>query len=150
VQLKSLLRDRVQLALLGQQRGSTAVQLPSLALELRQGDDLRQVGVQQPLLLALQLAQRLADGRLPGLKLLGQPRPTPRSLQRVGDLRRVGKQRAQVGPDQLVQLSGGDVAGGAALPLRRPQRVGSSAALVVAVTGLDLADGATTVGTCRS
>ena len=43
---------------------------------------LGQVGVQQPLLLALQLAQGLAEGRLAGLELLGQPRPAPGPLQR--------------------------------------------------------------------
>src|SRR5207237_805033 len=35
--------------------------------------DLGQVGVEQPLLLAVQLAQGLADRRLPGVEFLGQP-----------------------------------------------------------------------------
>jgi hypothetical protein len=103
--------------LLGGQRGPAAVQLLALALEFGQPDHLSQVGVQQPLLLALQLAQGLVDGRLPGLELLGQPRPTPGPLQGVGDLGRVAQQRAQVAPDQLIQLLGRGVAGGAALPL---------------------------------
>ena len=34
----------------------------------------------------------------------------------------IGQQRAQVGPDQLVQLPGGGVAGGAALPYARRSR----------------------------
>ena len=62
--------------------------------------------------------------------------------QRAGDLGGVGQQCAQVGPDQLVQLPGGDVAGGAALPLRDAQRVGAAAAQVVAVAGCGLAAGA--------
>src|SRR6266542_4622808 len=47
--LQPLLRDRVQLVLLVGQGGPAALQLPSLALELAQGDDLGQVGVQQAL-----------------------------------------------------------------------------------------------------
>jgi hypothetical protein len=85
-QLQPLLGDRVQLALLGQQRGPAAVQLLSLLLQLRQSHHLGQVGLQQPLLLALQLGKGLADARLPGLELLGQPCSTPRPLQRTGDL----------------------------------------------------------------
>ena len=114
-QLQPLLGDGVQLALLGGQRGPAAVQLVSLAFQLRQSHHLGQVGVQQPLALALQLAQGLADGRLAGLELLGQPCPTPRPPQGVGDLGRVGQQRAQVAPDQFVQLLGRGVAGVAAL-----------------------------------
>jgi hypothetical protein len=63
----------VQLALLGRQGGAAAVQLVPLALEFGQGDDLGQVGIEKPLLLAVQLAQGLADGRLPGVEFLGQP-----------------------------------------------------------------------------
>ena len=63
----------IQLALLGEQRGVAAVQVLALALEFSQPDDLGEVGVQQPLLLAVELAQGLADGRLPGLEFLGQP-----------------------------------------------------------------------------
>ena len=132
----------VQLALLGEQRGAAAVQVLALAVQLGQGDDLGEVGVQQPLLLALQLAQGLADGGLPGLEFLGQPGAALRPGQRAGDLGGVGQQRAQVGPDQLVELPGGDVAGGAALSLGDPQRVGAAAAQVVAVAGRGLAAGA--------
>ena len=110
----------IQLALLGEQRAAAAVQVLALAVQLGKGDDLGEVGVQQPLLLALQLAQGLADGGLPGLEFLGQPGAALGPGQRAGDLGGVGQQRAQVGPDQLVELPGGDVAGGAALPLGRP------------------------------
>ena len=73
LQFQPLSGGGVQLALLGRQRGAAAVQLVPLALEFGQGDDLGQVGVEQPLLLAVQLAQGLADGRLPGVEFLGQP-----------------------------------------------------------------------------
>jgi hypothetical protein len=52
-EFQPLLRDGVQLALLGEQRGTAAVQVLALTLQLRQSDDLGQVGVQQPLLLAV-------------------------------------------------------------------------------------------------
>jgi len=63
----------VQLPLLGEQGGVPAVQVLAFALEFGQGEDLGEVGVQQPLLLAVELAQGLADGGLPGLEFLGQP-----------------------------------------------------------------------------
>jgi hypothetical protein len=52
----------VQLVLLGEQGGVPAVQVLAFALEFGQPEDLGEVGVQQPLLLALELAQGLADG----------------------------------------------------------------------------------------
>ena len=73
LQFQPLAGGGVQLALLGHQSGAAAVQLVPLALEFGQGDDLGQVGVEQPLLLAVQLAQGLADRRLPGVEFLGQP-----------------------------------------------------------------------------
>ena len=73
LQFQPLAGGGVQLALLGHQGGAAAVQLVPLALEFGQGDDLGQVGVEQPLLLAVQLAQGLADRRLPGVEFLGQP-----------------------------------------------------------------------------
>jgi hypothetical protein len=73
LQFQPLSGSGVQLALLGRQGGAAAVQLVPLALEFGQSDDLGQVGVEQPLLLAVQLAQGLADGRLPGVEFLGQP-----------------------------------------------------------------------------
>ena len=128
LQFQALFNGGVQLALLGRQRGLAAVQFFALALEFGQPDDLGEIGVQQPLLLAVQLAQGLADGRLPGLELLGQPCSASRPGQRAGDLGGIGHQRAQVRPDQLIQLVSGDVAGGAALPLGHPQRVGAPVA----------------------
>ena len=130
----------VQLPLLGCQGGVAAVQVFPLALELGQIDDLGQVGIQQPLLLALQLVHSLTDGGLPGVEFLGQPCPALRPGQRLGELGGVGQQRAQVCPDQLIELSGGDVAGGAALSVRYPQPVGAAAAQVIAVAGRGLAN----------
>ena len=132
----------VELALLGEQGVAAAVQVLALAVELGQGDHFGEVGVQQPLLLAVQLAQGAADGGLPGLEFLRQPGAALGAGQRPGDVGGVGQQRAQVGPDQLIQLGGGDVAGGAALPLGYPQRVGAAAAQVVAVALGNLAAGA--------
>jgi hypothetical protein len=60
----------------------------------------------------------------------------------MGELAGVGQQRAQVGPDQLVELPGRDVTGSAAPSFRRAQRVGAAAAQVVAVAGSDLPAGA--------
>ena len=77
LQFQPLSGGGVQLALLGRQGGAATVQLVPLALEFSQGDDLGQVGIQQPLLLAVQLAQGLADGRLPGAEFLGQPGAVP-------------------------------------------------------------------------
>src|SRR5438034_1345655 len=73
LQFQPLAGGGVQLALLGRQGGAAAVQLVPLALEFGQGDDLGQVGVEQPLLLAVQLAQGVAERRLPGVEFLGQP-----------------------------------------------------------------------------
>ena len=56
LQFQPLSGGGVQLALLGRQGGAAAVQLVAFALEFGQGDDLGQVGVEQPLLLAVQLA----------------------------------------------------------------------------------------------
>ena len=84
----------VQLALLGEQRAAAAVQVLALAVQLGKGDDLGEVGVQQPLLLAFQLAQGLADGGLPGLELLGsQAPPWARASARVTWARSVSSSR---------------------------------------------------------
>jgi SRSO17 transposase len=84
LQFQPLSGGGVQLALLGRQGGAAAVQLVPLALEFGQGDDLGQVGVEQLLLLAVQLAQGLADGRLPGVEFLGsQAPPCARSSARA-------------------------------------------------------------------
>lgn len=71
-------------------RCPAAVQLVPFALEFSQVDDLGQAGVQLSLPLPLWLAQGLADGRLPGLELLGQPGPAAGPGQRAGDLGGIG------------------------------------------------------------
>ena len=128
LQFQALFSGGVQLALLGEQGGLATVQFFAFALEFGQSDDLGEVGVQQPLLLAAELAQGLADGGLPGVELLWQPCSAACPAQRAGHLGGIGQQRAQVGPDQLVQLPGGNVASGAPLPLGHPQRVGAPVA----------------------
>jgi len=139
-ELQPLAGGGVQLPLLGGQGGVAPVQVFSLALEFGQPDDLGQVGVEQSLLLAVQLVQGLADGRLAGLELLREPGAAMGPVERPGDLGGIGQQRAQVGPGQVIELPGGNVAGGAALSLRHPQPVGAAAAQVVAVAGRGLAD----------
>ena len=71
-----------------------AVQVLALVLEFGQPDHPGQVGVQQPLLLALQLAEGAGHGLLAGLQFLGQPGSAPRPAQRAGGLCGVGQQRA--------------------------------------------------------
>jgi hypothetical protein len=56
LQFQPLAGGGVQLPLLGRQGSVAAVQLVPLALKFGQGDDLGQVGIEQPLLLAVQLA----------------------------------------------------------------------------------------------
>ena len=85
LQLEALFSGGVQLALLGRQRSLAAVQFFAFALEFSQPDDLGEVGRQQPLLLALELAQGLADSALPGVEFLGQPGSASRPAQRAGD-----------------------------------------------------------------
>jgi hypothetical protein len=87
--------------------------------------------------------------RIPGAEFLGQPGPASGPGQRPGDLGGVGQQRAQVAPDQLIELPGGDITGGAALPLcgaagRCARGTGSSG------SRLRSAGRCTTVGTRRS
>jgi hypothetical protein len=142
VQFQPLAGSGGQLLLPGGQGGVAAVQFFSLALEFGQADDLGQVGVEQPLLLAVELVQGLADGRLPGLEFLGEPGAAVCPVQRAGDVGGVGQQRAQVGPDQLIELGGGNVTGSAAPVFGGAQRVGAPAAQVVAVAGAGLAAGA--------
>lgn len=60
-------RRCLQLPLLSQQRLPASVQLLPLALELGQPDHLDQIGVQEALLLALELLPCLAHRRLPRL-----------------------------------------------------------------------------------
>jgi hypothetical protein len=148
--LQPLRGGGVQLALLGLERGAAAIQFVALVPEFVQPDHLGQVGIQQPLQLVVQLAQGPADDRLPGLEFLGQPGTALCSLQRAADLGGVGQQRAQVGPDQLVELPGGNVAGSAALSVRRAEQVGAPAAQVVVVAAPGSGGPSTTGGRSRS
>jgi SRSO17 transposase len=75
LQFQPLPGGGVQLPLLGQERGVPTVQFLTFAFQLGQVHHLGQVGVQLPLPLALQLAQGVANGCLPGLEFLRQPGP---------------------------------------------------------------------------
>jgi hypothetical protein len=86
-------------------------------LEGGEVDDLGQVGLQQPLPLPGHAGPHLPERRLPPAEFLGDPRAAQGSLHRRGDELRAPQHRAQVGPDQVVQLGGRDEAGATA---RRP------------------------------
>jgi hypothetical protein len=74
-----LLRYGVELALLSLQGLLSTGQLVCLAFKGRQGEDFGEIGVEQALLGHVQLRQGMAQRRLPGLQLLGQPVPTMRT-----------------------------------------------------------------------
>jgi hypothetical protein len=74
-----LLRHGVQLPLLTLQSLLPAGQFVALALKDRQGEDARQIGVEQALLRGVELDQGMAQRRLAGLELLGQPVATMRA-----------------------------------------------------------------------
>jgi len=91
---------------------------PVLALEGGQVDHLGQVRLEQALALACHAGQHAAEGRLPPAELLGHPGAAVGALQCLGDQLRVLQDRAQVRPDELVQLGGWD----------EPRRAGAGAA----------------------
>jgi hypothetical protein len=112
-----------EVLLLGGQRLVLPLELAAAALVLVQREHGPQVGVGEPLELLAEAGPPGAQVLAAGLELLGQPRAT----LCAGDVRRMPQQLAQVPPDELVQLLGGDVArraggiavgvGGLALPV---------------------------------
>jgi transposase len=74
-----LLRHGVELPLLTLQSLLPAGQFVALALKDRQGEDARQIGVEQALLRGVELDQGMPQRRLAGLELLGQPVATMRA-----------------------------------------------------------------------
>jgi hypothetical protein len=96
------------LPLAGQQVGLLPGKGPVLPLEADQIDHLGQVGLQQPLALAGHARPHAAQGRLPAAQLLGHPGATVGALQRLGDQLGLTEDRAQVRPDQLVELRSRD------------------------------------------
>ena len=105
----------LELAFLGKKGVGATLEFFALALELGELQHPAEVGVQQPLPLALGLGDGLADAPQPRLQLLGQPLAPVRSLQGVLDVLRVGEDLAQVLPHQLVEPGTRRVARPAAL-----------------------------------
>ena len=95
---------RFQLARLPRQRLDAGLQIMPPAAVLLQPEDLLQVSLGESLELLSQ-ARRGAPEVVPTrLQLLGQPGAGLGTLQRLGDGRRVLQERAEVGPDELIQL----------------------------------------------
>ncbi len=114
-ELRALIDLRLQLPLLGGQRLVPLLQIAAPPPVLGERDDLPEVGFRQPIQLPPEAGSTLAEVLLAGLKLLRQPVASVRPLQRVGDALRMGHNLAQVPPDQLVELVGRRVSGGALL-----------------------------------
>jgi len=74
-----LWRHGVELPLLALQRLLPTGQVVALAFKDRQGEDARQIGVEQALLSGLELGQGVAQRRLAGSEFLGQPAPPMRA-----------------------------------------------------------------------
>ncbi len=123
-QFDPLLREGLQLLQLASHAAGPLRQIVVLAFKDRQIDGGSQVGIQQPFLLAGQLADRLLQPRASRLQFLGQPGPALRTLERRPDLRRVGEHGTKVGPHYRIQLLGRRVAGGAALGGWSAQHIG--------------------------
>ena len=96
------------LPLAGQQVRLLSGKGPVLALEADQVDHLGQVSLQKPLALACHARPDAAQGRLPVAQLPRHPGAAVGALQRLGDQLRLAEDGAQVRPDQLVELAGGD------------------------------------------
>jgi len=94
-QLNLLGDGRLQLSTLNPQSFLFLSQLLALALEFGQGDDTRQVGFQQPLLLPFQLFLCLGQGVNAGTKFLGNPMTTVGTFRGIGDHLRVRQNQAQ-------------------------------------------------------
>lgn len=97
------------------ERGQPLLELGSPSAILVQEDDATQVRLSEPLRLLGQARARLAQRLAPGLHVLRRPRAPVRPLQRLSDLCGMCEHRAQVGPDQIVELRDGDEAARAPL-----------------------------------
>jgi hypothetical protein len=73
-------------------------------LVLRQGDDAEQVGLGEPLELLVEPALGFVQLLAPGLQLLRQPSPALGAGKGLGNLLGGAEQRAEVLPDQFIQL----------------------------------------------
>src|SRR3712207_1591234 len=113
--LRALIDLHLQLPLLSGQCLFPLLQITAPPPVLGERDDLPEVSFRQPVQLPSETGLTLAEVLLAGLKLLRQPVPSVSPLQRVRDALRVSHDLAQVPPDQLVELVGGRMAGGALL-----------------------------------
>jgi PPOX class probable F420-dependent enzyme len=127
---------RGDLPLVGQQVGLLPGKGLVLPLEGVQVDHLGQVGLQQPLPLPGHAGPYLPQGGLPAAQLLGHPGATVGALQGLGDQLGLAEDRAQVRPDQLVELAGGDEPGRAAACAAGADARHLAQAAVVAVAGV--------------
>jgi SRSO17 transposase len=93
----------IQLAQLLGQPVLCLLHLLSFTLEFVPADYLRQIGIQQPRLLALKLSQGILEGLAAGLQRLRQPFAQLRPFQFVGDQGRLGQHLAEILPDQFIQ-----------------------------------------------
>ncbi|HET8631023.1 MAG TPA: IS701 family transposase, partial [Thermomicrobiales bacterium] len=111
--------------------GLLLLHLAAPALVLGQRHDPAQVGLGQPLELLVETRGPLAEQLPARLQLLGGPVAALRPRERLRDARRVRQDRAQILPDERVELAGGRVAGRALLVARGDDGVLLRAADVV-------------------
>ena len=109
------LRLGIQLAQLLGQTVVGLLHLLSFTLEFVPPNNLGQIRIQQPRLLAIKLGKRILDGLPAGLERLRQPFAHLRAFQFVRDQGRLGQRLAEVVPDQFIQGGRRNVAGGTAL-----------------------------------
>ena len=127
------LRLSLQLAQLLRQALLGLGHLLSCAFELVAPDDLGQIDLQQAGLLPFELREGVTEGLPPGLERLGQPFATVGPREFMGHERWLSQDSTEILPDQLVQGPGRGKARRAAFALRRPQRIGPTAAEIVVV-----------------
>jgi hypothetical protein len=128
-----LLRLSLQLAQLLRQSLLGLDHLLSCALALVAPDDLGQIDLQHVGLLPFELREGVTEGLPPGLERLGQPFATVGTRECMGHERWLSQDSAEILPHQLVHGPGRGQARRAAFALRRPQRIGSTAAEIVVV-----------------
>jgi hypothetical protein len=125
--------------LLAFERPRAGLDLTPAPVVLGQRNDPGEVGFREPLDLLAQRCPATAQVGAARLQLLRQPVPAARPLHRVRDHSRGREHLAQVAPDQLLQRSGGDVAGRATVARREDPHLRLGAAQVVVVPGRQVA-----------
>jgi hypothetical protein len=115
------------------QTGAFLLQFAAFALELGQGENLRQIGSEQPFLLPLQTLYGLTRVRLSGLHFLWEPGSILRPVECSRDLLRVMQNGTEVPPDEIVELLGGHIPRGALVALADAQAIRASATPILAI-----------------